>query len=178
MPYVLIARDIPPGQPPKGMEVHPARCIFCARVLRHVNDGGAGLIANGVVDGVARQYLYCNEGPCSVTSAPWIWRCGCDGDYVENVGDHCGGCRRHRRLARSYKSVVCPLCDCHYDVNDRGGIGRDDACPDCAETLYRPIPYDVPLLSVGTSRKALCQSLLEAAEEHGLESEGGGDSLG
>jgi hypothetical protein len=172
VPYVLAAREIPAGQPPDGMEVHPARCIFCGRVLRHVNDGGDGMIVNAVVDGVARQYLYCDEGPCSEASAPWIWRCGCDADYIENVGDRCGSCSRHRRMARPYKRLDCPLCECRYDVDDRGGIGRDDACPDCADPLYWPVPYDVPHLSVDTSPEALCQALLDAAEEHGLASEG------
>jgi hypothetical protein len=154
------------------MEVHPARCIFCGRVLRHVNDGGNGMIVKAVLDGVARQYLYCNEGACSEASAPWIWRCGCVADYIENVGDYCGACLRHRRLARSYKRLECPLCECCYYVDDRGGIGRDDACPDCAEPLYWPVPYDIPPLSVDTSPEALREALLDAAEEHGLASEG------
>ena len=87
VPYVLAAREIPTGQPPDGMEVHPAGCIFCGRVLRHVNDGGDGMIVNAVVNSIDRQYLYCNEGPCSEASAPWIWRCGCVADHIENVGD-------------------------------------------------------------------------------------------
>ena len=172
VPYVLAAREIPAGQPPDGMEAHPARCIFCSRVLHHVNDGGDGMIVNAVVDGVARQYLHCNEGPCSEASASWIWRCGCATDYIENVGDYCGACRRHRRLARPFESLECPLCESCFDVDDRGGIGRDDACPDCAEPLYRPVPYEIPPLTVDTSPEALREALLVAAEEHGLETEG------
>lgn len=55
-----------------------------------------------------------------------------------------------------------------YDVDDRDGVGSNDACPDCAEPFYKPVPYEIPPLSIDTSRKALCQALLDAAEEHGL----------
>jgi hypothetical protein len=172
VPYVLAGREIPDDQSPDGMEVRAAPCIFCGRVLHHVNDGGDGLILNAVADGVARRYLHCSEGPCSEASAPWIWRCGCASHYIENVGDHCGGCRRHRRWAWPYERVECPLCECRYNVDDRGGIGRRDACPECAEPLYWPVPYKIPPLSVDTSPRALREALLIAAEEHGLATEG------
>ncbi|MHB1558032.1 MAG: hypothetical protein ACYC61_11260 [Isosphaeraceae bacterium] len=128
---------------------------------------------NAVVDRTARQYMRCNEGPCSSVSSPWIWRCGCDSHYIENVGDHCGGCGRHRRLARSYEmDVLCPFCENHYDVDDREGIGRQDACPSCAEPDYKPVPYDIAPLAFDTGPDALCQALLDAAEAHGLATEG------
>lgn len=172
IPFVLAGREIPDGPAPNGLEVHPAPCIFCGTPLRHVNDGGDGLIVNAVFDGVARQYMRCNERPCSSISAPWIWRCGCDSHDIENVGNHCGGCRRHRRMARAYARAHCPYCGWSLDVDDRGGIGRQDACRGCAEPPYYPVPYEIPALSVEMSRGALCQALLDAAEEHGLASEG------
>lgn len=167
IPYALAGREIPDGPAPDDLEVHPAPCIFCGRLLRHVNDGGDGWILNAVSEGVARRYMYCNEGPCSEASAPWIWRCGCVRDYIENVGDQCGGCRRHRRVARSYERVDCPLCGRRYEVDDRGGIGRHDACPRCAESRYWPVPYAISPLSVDACPESLCQALLNAAEEHG-----------
>jgi hypothetical protein len=172
IPYVLAGRAIPDGPAPDGLEVHPARCIFCGTLLRHVNDGGDGSIVNAVIGGIARRYMRCNERPCSLTSEPWIWRCGCTSHYIENVGDHCGGCERHRRLARAYERVKCSFCGGYYDVDDRGGVGRNDACPGCAEPPYDPVPYEIPPLSVDTSPEALCQALLDAAEEHGMASEG------
>ena len=87
IPYVLVGREIPEGPAPDGLKVHPAPCIFCGTPLRHVNDGGDGLIVKAVADGVAHRYMRCNERPCSLASAPWIWRCGCMSQDNENVGD-------------------------------------------------------------------------------------------
>ena len=53
-------------------------------------------------------------------------------------------------------------------MDDRDGIGRHDACPDCAEPFYKPVPYEIPPLSIDIGPKALCQALLDAAEEHGM----------
>jgi hypothetical protein len=172
IPYVLAGREILDRPAPDGLEVHPASCIFCGRVVRHVNDGGNGWILNAVTDGVARRYMYCMEGPCAEASAPWIWKCGCESDYIENVGDRCGGCGRHRRLARWYDRAKCPFCSTYYEVYDRHGIGRHDACPDCAKPIYKPVPYEIPPITVDTTPGALCQALLDAAEEHGLATEG------
>jgi hypothetical protein len=172
IPYVLADREIPEEPAPDGLKVHPAPCIFCGTPLRHVDDGGDGSIVKAVVDGVAHQYMRCNERLCSLASAPWIWRCGCTSPAVESVGDHCGVCSRHRRLARAYDRVECLDCECYYGVDDRGGIGRYGTCPDCAEPFYEPVPYEIPPLSIDTSPKALCQALLDAAEEHGMASEG------
>jgi hypothetical protein len=168
VPYVLADREIPDAPAPDNLEVHPAPCIFCGTPLRHVNDGGNGSSVRAVVDGVANEYMRCSEGPCSLASAPWIWRCGCMSEDNENVGDYCGACGRHRRLAKAYDRVECPFCEDEYGVDDRDGIGRHDACPDCAEPFYRPVPYEIPPLSIDTNPKALCQALLDAAEEHGL----------
>ncbi len=172
IPYVLAGREIPYKPAPDGQKAHPVPCIFCGTPLRHVNDGGDGLIVNAVTNGVARQYMRCNERPCALASAPWIWRCGCESHCMENVGDHCGGCERHRRLARSYDRVKCPFCGWCFDVDDRGGIGRHDACRGCADPSYRPVPYEIPPLTVDTRPEALCRALLDAAEEHGLATEG------
>jgi hypothetical protein len=172
IPYVVAGREIPDVPAPDGLKVHPAPCIFCGTPLRHVKDGGDGSIVKAVVDGVARRYMRCNERPCSLASAPWIWRCGCDSNDIENVGLYCGNCGRHRRMARAYARVQCPFCVWYYDVDDRGGIGRHDACPGCAKPFYTPVPYEIPPLSIDTSPEGLCQALLDAAEEHGLASEG------
>jgi hypothetical protein len=169
---MLAGREIPDRPGPEDLEVHPAPCIFCGRKLRHISDGGDGSIVNAIVDGVARRYFCCSDGPCLLEAAPWIWRCGCDEDYIENIGDHCGCCRRHRRMARTYERIVCPRCGRRYELNDRGGIGRSDACPYCTGSLYWPVPYVISPPSVGTTPESLCQALLDAVEEHGLASEG------
>src|SRR5262249_28582690 len=155
VPYVLTGREIPDGPAPEGLKVHPAPCIFCGTLLRQVEDGGDGSIVKAVVADVAHRYMRCNERPCSLASAPWICRCGCVSPRMENAGEYGGVCGRHRGLAKAYDCVECPNCEYDYEVDDRDGIGRHDACPDCAESFYEPVPYEIPPLSQNISRKAL-----------------------
>ena len=71
-------REIPMSRPhdQSGNSRRPP-CVFCGRPIRHVNDGGTGWLLGAVVAGESRTYLYCHDGPCSRSSATWIWRCGC-----------------------------------------------------------------------------------------------------
>jgi hypothetical protein len=94
-PYTLAGRAIP-EQASEGKEVAAAPCIFCGKLIEHVNDGGPGWILSAVVDGQARRYLYCDVPPCDKVHYDEIWRCGCVADYVENIGDQCGACWRRR----------------------------------------------------------------------------------
>lgn len=81
-----------------------ARCIFCGRRIKHVNDGGSGWMVGARVHGEARYFLYCAVPRCPQLKADSrfehsIWRCGCVADYVENVGSHCVNCSRERSCA-------------------------------------------------------------------------------
>ena len=110
VPYTLAGREIPDLAGRNRSEIRPAPCVFCGRAIRHFNDAGTGWLLGAVVDGESRMYLRCIEGPCSRASAPWIWRCGCSGHHVENVGDRCHQCRRPRGQAEPYDRVECPVC--------------------------------------------------------------------
>lgn len=111
MNYTLEGREVPDARP--GDEVGRAPCIFCGRVIGHWNDvnkdepaeaaTNVGWLLGAVVDGMSKEYLYCDQPPCEEVKAHGygkeIWRCGCVPDYVENVGDLCHACRRPRAEA-------------------------------------------------------------------------------
>lgn len=112
MPMILEGRAIPDTPPDDDREAAAGTCIFCGKPAEHVNDGGGAWMCHGLdPDGTVRNYLYhldCSD-PARGTAFPW--RCGCVGDYVENVGDRCAECRRPRVLAEEYPcSVDCPEC--------------------------------------------------------------------
>lgn len=95
MSYTLEGREIPDAAP--GDDVGRAPCIFCGRVIGHWNDGSVGWILGAIVDGKPKNFLYCDQPPCPKALEEGdkdIWRCGCEYDYVENVGDECHMCRR------------------------------------------------------------------------------------
>ena len=142
VPYTLAGREIPGLAACDQSELPPAPCIFCARLIQHVNDGGSGWLLGAVVDGESRAYLRCNEGPCSRVSAPWIWRCGCVANYVENVGDRCHQCRRLRSEAEPYDRVECPTCGAARWLDDRLGIGNGRCLSCIGGPAYLPVLYE------------------------------------
>lgn len=99
--YILDSRAVH-GAPEKGDDLPAAPCIFCGEIIKHVNDGGVGWLLGAVVDGKANYYLYCLEQDCPIQKLDAeenppvgsIWRCGCQPDYVENVGDTCHACMK------------------------------------------------------------------------------------
>lgn len=91
--YILAGRELPK----KKLK---APCIFCGDLIKHVNEGGDGWMLGAVVDGKTKYFLYCNEH-CQARRVAEndneiIWRCGCESDYIESVGELCQGCRRKR----------------------------------------------------------------------------------
>ena len=82
-------------------------------------------IVGALVDGESRTYpAHATRDRAPTASAPWIWRCGCVPDYVENVGDHCHDCRRPRHEAEPYDRVECLVCGEARWLDDRFGIGN------------------------------------------------------
>jgi hypothetical protein len=144
IPYVLAGRQIPDRPVPDSLAVHPAPCIFCGKPIEHVNDGGIGWLLGALVDGESRTYLYCNTGPCARASAPWIWRCGCIPDYVENLGGHCHACRRPRHEAVPYDRVECPVCGETRRLDDRLGIGNGRCLACTGGPAYLPVLHEAP----------------------------------
>jgi hypothetical protein len=94
MAYLLKGRELPD----KWSDDVERPCIFCGRVVKHVNGGGTACIVNGLDDHNEPQgYFYCNEGQCPQIKADQtyeksIWRCGCCDDYIENIGATCVEC--------------------------------------------------------------------------------------
>jgi hypothetical protein len=144
LPYTLAGCEIPDLPVRDECDVHPAPCLFCGRMLEHVNAGGIGGIVGALVDGESRTYLRCNEGPCATASAPWVWWCGCAPDYVENVGDHCHDCRRPRYEAEPYDRVECLVCGETRWLDDRLGIGNGRCLSCTGGPAYLPVLHEVP----------------------------------
>jgi hypothetical protein len=144
VPYTLAGREIPDLAGRDRSEILPAPCVFCGRAIRHFDLGGTGWPLGAVVDGESRVYLRCIEGPCYRASAPWIWRCGCLGRHVDNVGGGCHRCRRPRGQAEPYDRVECPACGAARWLDDRRGIGngRCLSCSGCAD--YLPVLFHAP----------------------------------
>ena len=144
VPYTLAGREIPELPICGNSEAHPALCVFCGAMIEHDNDGGMGWLLGALVDGETRTYLRCNEGSCAAASAPWIWRCGCIPDYVENVGDHCHACRRPRHEAQPYDLVECGVCGQIRRLDDRRGIGNGRCLRCTGGPAYLPVLHEVP----------------------------------
>ena len=132
MSYVLEGRALGPKPPlDSDRELDSAPCIFCGRLIEHINDGGVGWCVGAVVDGRREYFLYCSDGgECSEHVADAeefpphgsVWRCGCSADYVENVGDRCAACGIHRIHAVPYPShIECPECDGDLMATESGG---------------------------------------------------------
>ena len=102
MTYVLDGRGIGERKPFVPDAVPEAPCIFCGKQIKHFNDEGVGWLIGAVVNGKSEYYLYCDQPPCPEATANYadIWRCGCEPDYVENVGDLCASCGCTRAAAK------------------------------------------------------------------------------
>ena len=123
-PYTLEGRSVTGRPVPAGQDVAAAPCIFCGRVIKHMNDGGKGWLCGSVEEGEVREYLYCDQPACKPVKAAEkngivIWRCGCVADYVENVGTHCHACNCPREKAVPYDTDECPLCGGEHTVFER-----------------------------------------------------------
>lgn len=100
MAYLLTGRQLPEDY--NTADPHP--CIFCGAPIFHINDGGTGMYVNARVDGEDQTFLYCAEKLCPQLRADEeyehsVWRCGCQPDYIENVGDACPACDSPREKA-------------------------------------------------------------------------------
>ncbi len=128
-PYTLAGRAVTGRPVPDKQDVAAAPCIFCGRVIKHMNDGGKGWLCGSTEEGEPREYLYCDQPQCkSVKVAEKgrivIWRCGCVADYVENVGDNCHACGCPREKAVPYDTDECPLCGKEHEVFERTPLRR------------------------------------------------------
>jgi hypothetical protein len=144
VPYSLAGREIPDLAGRDRSALPPAPCVFCGRLIQHFDDGGTGWPLGAVVDGESRIYLRCIEGPCYRASAPWIWRCGCSGHHVENVGGRCHRCRRPRAQAEPYDRVECPVCGAARWLDDRRGIGNGRCLSCTGGPAYLPVLFHAP----------------------------------
>ncbi len=101
MAYFLEGRALPDGA---GGETDTP-CIFCGRLVRHINGGGTACYLGTVVGGKTLHYAYCNDSPCPQITADVkyeksIWSCECvGGGYVEMVGNKCTECGCSRENA-------------------------------------------------------------------------------
>ncbi len=109
IPYILAGRELPAASGDRAA-IPTAPCVFCGRSIRHFDEGGTGWLLGAVAAGRPAVYLRCLEGPCARASDRWIWRCGCSGHHVENLGDRCHACLRPRHEAEPYVRVECPDC--------------------------------------------------------------------
>lgn len=132
MSYTLHGRQISLFQPPEpGEEVPAAPCIFCGVACKHINDGGTAWVVGAMMDRGPEHFLYhgspCCEGHAQDTrdNPPHgsVWRCGCEPDYVENVGAHCHACGEPRAQCAAYPSAAsCPRCDDDMLAREPGGV--------------------------------------------------------
>lgn len=101
MAYILKGRELPDDA---GDETE-SPCIFCGRLVRHINGGGTACYLGSIVDGKVCHYAYCNNAPCPQIAADFkyeksVWSCECvGGGYVEMVGDKCTDCGCSRENA-------------------------------------------------------------------------------
>lgn len=96
--YTLAGRDLASRTPTALDSLPEAPCIFCGKTIKHFHDEGVGWCIGAMVNGEPKQFLYCDQPPCAeaIKHHDEIWRCGCQPDYVENVGEVCADCGRIR----------------------------------------------------------------------------------
>ena len=143
IPYVLAGRELPAASGDR-VAIPTAPCVFCGRSIRHFNEGGTGWLLGAVAAGQPGVYLRCLEGPCARASDRWIWRCGCSGHHVENLGDRCHACLRPRHQAVPYDRVECPDCGSARWLDDRLGIGNGRCLRCTGGPAYLPVLHVVP----------------------------------
>lgn len=97
--------------------VPQAPCIFCGRVIGHINDclevddNCVGFMAGGIVDGRVEHFLYCADPVCDERA------------QAEAAGDGVRDCS-----CESYRAydVVGPLCHvCRREPQEPGGDSDD-----------------------------------------------------
>lgn len=119
------------GRAALGESAH-GPCIFCGTMLTHVSDGGNGWLLGAVVDEETQFFMYCRSNRCGerayATKAepPYgpIWRCGCEADYVESVGEWCHMCHRPRSSPVPYGCGSC-----NTKVTDMTAEEHYESCP-------------------------------------------------
>jgi hypothetical protein len=144
IPYTLAGREIRINAAGHRADAPAAPCIFCGRSIRHFDAGGTGWLLGVVAGGEPAVYVRCIEGPCARASERWVWRCGCAGHHVENVGDRCHACLRPRHEAVAYDHVECTACGAARWLDDRLGIGNGRCLRCTGGPAYLPMLYIVP----------------------------------
>lgn len=118
MAIVFDGRAIPNDASGNYDEFPSASCVFCGKMVQHVDAGGVACIAGAFVDGAVRHFYYCNEreGCCgdrktgvgrTRTDEDWdrLWECGdC---CVDNLTTDCHDCGKPRFLAD--RSILEPF---------------------------------------------------------------------
>lgn len=143
LPYILAGRELPAASGDRAV-IPTAPCVFCGRPIRHFNDGGTGWLLGAVAVGQPAVYLRCLEGPCVRASDRWIWRCGCSGHHVENLGGHCHACLRPRHQSVPYDRVECLDCGSARWLDDRLGIGNGRCLRCTGGPAYLPVLHIIP----------------------------------
>ncbi len=73
-------------------------CIFCGKFIRHVNEGGIGCVAGGILDGGISYFMYCNSPLCldhllAQNMEHGVRTCSCEGYRMHDViGEVCHIC--------------------------------------------------------------------------------------
>jgi hypothetical protein len=134
--YILAGRNIPDVKT-KAQGVPDAPCIFCGTSLKHFNDGGVGWLLGAVVDGKRQFFLYCDQPPCSAVDYSEIWRCGCESDYVENVGERCHMCFHRREARLLYDDTGFQCSDCTHTWIGQTLERAPFMCPKCLSTSIK-----------------------------------------
>lgn len=119
--FTLEGRAVPDEEPENGDSVARAPCVFCGRVIGHVNDFRdwrrdeyIGCVAGSLVGGEVQHFLYCNEPPCPEREAAedagqGVWDCSCE-DYraFDVIGERCHVCGRTRAEADVLFNLLYP----------------------------------------------------------------------
>lgn len=164
MSYTLLGRDIQAATERLSQEERRTRaipsvpCIFCGEIISHLNDGGVGWCLGAMVDGKELSYLYCNQPPCEAAEKfeHLIWRCGCECDYVEMVGEFCTSCHRPRRdaLPWEFDLDLEPHRTSHLHVASvRAHVLAEvyTLLPDSQLQLNREVAYVGPILTIAST---------------------------
>ena len=118
MTYTLQGRQLSRACKP-GELVPEAPCIFCGEMARSVDDGGSAHVVGAMMERGPEWFLYHDYPPCEAYARATrengliVWCCGCETDYVENVGPFCHNqeCGARREDCKEYPSIViCPSC--------------------------------------------------------------------
>jgi len=125
-------------------------CVFCGKRIEHVNAGGVGCVAGGVVGGKVFHFMYCNDPLCpehkaALDAGDGVRTCSCE-DYraYDVLGDECHICGQapcQPEDPRSYRGKAtartvddarpsCQWCGQKVDEEDAIALGGRGACDD------------------------------------------------